>query len=75
MLWDMILIRKELTMNKRNRKIWKPKTYVVINSRKTIEYETHSKKCAFDFANELNKHSETINDSTKYYVFEKIERD
>ncbi len=62
-------------MNKRLRKVWKPKTYIVMNSRKAIEYETHSKKCAFDFADEQNEFSETINSSTKYYVFEKIERD
>ena len=60
--------RKGLTMNKRLPKIWKPKTYIVISDRKTIEYETHHKKIAFDFAKEVSQDT-----NTKYYVFEKIE--
>ena len=60
--------RKGLTMNKRLPKIWKPKTYIVISDRKTIEYETYHKKIAFDFAKEVSQDT-----NTKYYVFEKIE--
>ena len=55
-------------MNKRLPKIWKPKTYIVISDRKTIEYETYHKKIAFDFAKEVSQDT-----NTKYYVFEKIE--
>ena len=54
-------------MNKRGRKIWKPKTYIIMNDRYHMEFETHYKHIAIDFIKDVSQFSDT-----HYYLFEKV---
>ena len=54
-------------MNKRNRRIWKPKTYIVMNDRYHMEFETHYKHIAIQYIKDVSQFS-----NTHYYLFEKV---
>lgn len=54
-------------MNKRCRKVWKPKTYIVMNDRYRVEFETHYKHIAIEFIKEVSQSSDV-----RYYLFEKV---
>ena len=51
----------------KHKKVWKPKTYIVMNDRYFMEFETHYKKIAIEYIKDVSQFS-----NTHYYLFEKV---